>query len=109
MINEAWDYRSDMRCCVRQLQVLLVKRDRARNGQGEQKGVMVPAFSFQDLDKRGGLIDQAFFMLEGVEVVVMTSSANQRQLHLQMLRNARSLKVPQKPSRHIFKQKALYI
>ena len=70
MIAEAWDDRSDMRCCVRQLQVLLVKRERARtprDDQGERKEDMVPAFSFQDLDKRGGLIDQAAFMLEGVE------------------------------------------
>ena len=72
MIAEAWDFRSAMRCCVRQLQVLLVKREQKRtprDDQGERKRTseMVPEYSFRDLDKRGGLIDQAFFMLDGVE------------------------------------------
>ena len=72
MIAEAWDFRSDMRCCVRQLQVLLVKRERKRtprDDQGERKRTseMVPEFSLQDLDKRGGLIDQAFMMCDKME------------------------------------------
>ena len=71
MIDAAWDRRSDKRCCVRQMQVLLVKREQytPRDDQGERRRTseMVPEFSFQDLEKRGGLIDQAFMMCKGVE------------------------------------------
>jgi hypothetical protein len=72
VIDAAWAYQPDMRCCPRQLQILLVKRKREytprdENGKREATATMVPTYTSEDLEKRGGLIDLAFFMLEGVE------------------------------------------